>query len=80
MPIVNIIDHRTNKYNIKVDVVFEPSCHDNSISEATKFNWSEEFMVDALYETTIEDSIKYAEKYKTPTTMFLYDSGSKPVD
>lgn len=81
MPVSNVVDHRTNKYNVEVDVVFEPSCHDNSINGATQFKWEEEFLVKELYNTTVEEAIKYINsKYEhQAVTIFVYDYGSKPV-
>jgi hypothetical protein len=72
--ICNIIDRRTNSYNVCCDVCFEPSQHDNSIEGATKFTWGrEEFGYDELKNTTIVLAIEYAQKYDCPVTMFLYD-------
>lgn len=86
MPIVNVVDHRTNKYDVNVDVVAEPAYHDNSIKGATKFTKpksKKEFYVDSLNKTTLEDAINYInnkQKFKDiPITIFLYDAGSNPA-
>jgi hypothetical protein len=81
MPIENFVDYRKNKYDIKVDVVFEPSWQDNSISGSTKFGKSkgDEFSCDHLYNTTISEAIKFAKKWKCPITMYVYDLKSYPV-
>jgi hypothetical protein len=85
MPIANIVDHRTNKYDVEVDCAFEPSWHDSSIKGATKFTKpksKKEFYIDSLNKTTIEDAINYINnnnRYKDiAITMFLYDAGSNP--
>lgn len=73
----NVVDHRSNKYNVKCDVHFEPSCHDNSIDGATQFHWgTTTFTHDELLNTTIVQAIEYAHKFGCPTTMYLYDVGS----
>lgn len=72
----NVVDHRSNKYNVNVDVAFEPSCQDNSIEGATQFPWaSKSFAYDELLNTTIVQAIEHAQKYDCPVTMYLYDVG-----
>ena len=72
----NVVDHRSNPYNVNCDVVFEPSCQDNSIDGATKFSWSSKtFTYDDLLNTTIVQALEHAQKYDCPTTMYLYDVG-----
>ena len=73
--ICNIIDKRTNPYNVECDVVFEPSQHDNSIQGATKFDWGAKvFTYDDLCNTTIVRAIAYAnDRWDCPVTMFIYD-------
>ena len=74
--IANIVDHRSNHYNVNCDVVFEPSEHDNSCNGATQFSWgSKEFRYDELLNTTIVMAIEYARKWDCPVTMYLYDNG-----
>jgi hypothetical protein len=84
MPVVNIVDHRTNKYNVEVDAVFEPAWHDNSIKGSTKFNKTKDkdFFIEGTNKTTVEDAIDYINQRfkKIPVTMYLYDSGSGPID
>jgi hypothetical protein len=82
----NVVDKRTNPYRVEVDVVYEPSCNDNSCDGATQF--SEEcrdnrdcFDVDWRYDTTVEQAIQQAlAKWSFPVTVYLYDRGSRPVD
>ena len=80
MPIANIIDRRTNKYNVDVLAIFEPSCHDNITQGATAFEYLKEEDCDTHYDeipaTTISNAIEYAQKWSYPMTLFLYDVGS----
>lgn len=72
--ITNIVDHRTNKYDVRCDVVFEPSQNDNSIAGATQFAWGNEtFSYDDSCDTNIVSAIEYARKWDCPVTMFIYD-------
>lgn len=80
MSCVNFVDHRTNKYNINIDAVFEPSCHDNSIKGATQFKNTKEFQCDDLVNTTVIDAFWYAIQWDCPVTVYLYDAGSGPLD
>ena len=78
--ISNIVDRRTNTYDVNVDAVFEPCQHDNSIEGATQFTWgNEEFSYDELSGTTIVAAIEYARKWDCPVTLFLYDRGSNDI-
>ena len=83
MTIVNIVDHRTNKYDTEIDLVIEPAFHDNSIKGATQFKKSKSkgFNVDGINKTTVEDAIDFAnQKYKNKeVTLYLYDLGSNPI-
>ena len=73
--ITNIIDNRTNSYNVNCDVAFEPSCHDNVIAGATFFSWGDEtFTYDQLTNTTIVQAIEYGNKWDCPVTMYVYDN------
>ena len=74
MPIHNIIDYRDRKYRTLVDVVFEPSWHDNSNNNADQFEIEyEDFSTDELKNTTIHSAIEYSNKWSVPVTMFIYD-------
>jgi hypothetical protein len=76
----NIIDYRTNKYRFDVDVIFEPSRHDNSCNGASQFLAPATFMYHEIYNTTVDAACKWANEQDCYTTIFLYDSGSKPGD
>jgi hypothetical protein len=71
--IANIIDKRTNKYDVRCDVAFEPSCHDNSIKGSTQFYWVRAFSYDELRNTTIVQAIEFAQQWDFAVTMYVYD-------
>lgn len=81
MSVGNIVDRRDNQYNVEVDVVFEPSWHDNSCADATNFMQmlDEAFTVDHINDTTIEDAIKHCDTWDLPVTIYLYDKGADPM-
>lgn len=74
--IANIIDNRTNKYNVNIDAVFEPSWHDNSIENATQFPQINSIMYEELTATTVQAAINHASQWLYPITFFLYDPES----
>jgi len=82
MTIGNIIDRRENSYIVDCDAVFEPSWHDNSHENSTKFKNTDDledlFQVYHLYNTTVEQAINYVGSTDTPMTIYLYDKDSKP--
>ncbi len=78
--VFNIVDNRSNKYDVNVDAVYEPSCRDNGIEGASQADEYDPWGVTQLYNTTISHAIEYAECIiEGPVTIFLYDAGSKPV-
>jgi len=83
MPVANIVDNRSNQYDVTVDVVLELSSHNNSIKGATQFSKSKnKFTIDDLNKTTIEDAINHVnQKFKNDAiTLYLYDAGSSPAE
>lgn len=75
MPIHNIVDKRTNHYDIHVKAVIEGSWHDNSIHNATQFEETNDNVIVYVKKTTIDHMIRYAaqEWPNLPVTLFLYD-------
>ena len=71
--IANIIDERTNKYDVRCDVAFEPSWHDNSIEGATQFYRVRVFSYEQLQNTTIVQAIEFANQWDCSVTMYVYD-------
>lgn len=79
--IANIVDKRSNRYNVSCDVAYEPSANDNSIKGATFFSWGgESFMYDQLTHTTIVEAIEYGNQWDCPVTMYVYDKDVLAVD
>lgn len=74
--ISNIVDHRTNKYAVECDVVFEASCHDNSIDGATQFDVDNRGFVQGMSNTTIYSALMASMQFKGCVTMFIYDLGT----
>ncbi|WP_199089757.1 hypothetical protein [Bosea sp. ASV33] len=83
----NIIDHRTDKLNPHVDVVYEPSIHDDRRRRSEPFfDWDETansgtyFAVVWQYGTTLREAVLRAERdWPFPVTAYLYDRGSAPA-
>lgn len=73
--IANVVDNRTNKYDVNIDAVFEPSWHDNGIENATKFPQINSIMYEELCGTTVQEAIHHASQWLYPITLFLYDPG-----
>ena len=71
--IANVIDSRTNKYDVRCDVAFEPSWHDNSIKGATQFYRTRTFSYEEKRNTTIAQAIEFAQQWDESVTMFVYD-------
>ena len=73
----NIVDRRTNHYNVMCSAIFEPSYHFNHDEGATQFVKDENSIVfEELAETTVKEAIVFANTLKGEITMFLYDSRS----
>ena len=75
--ITNIIDKRTDPYNILCDAVYEPCWHDNGASETGTLFPSDpdHFTYDELPQTAITAAIRHGnEKWPdVPVTLYLYD-------
>lgn len=71
--IANVIDKRTNKYDVRCDVAFEPSWHDNTIKGASQFFRTRTFSYEELRNTTVVQAIEFAHQWDEPVTMFVYD-------
>lgn len=75
MPVANVIDKRTNKYDVVCQAIFEACWHDNTIGGATKFpSGNDECLYFCIGHVTIGRAIEFArEKWTVPVTLFLYD-------
>lgn len=72
----NIVDKRSNVYNVDCDVAYEPSCQDNSVVGATQFPWaSKSFTYEELLNTTVVQAIERGNQFDCPVTLYIYDRG-----
>lgn len=78
MPIANIIDKRSNSYNVNVSVAYEPSWHDNTCQNATQFDEpdSVDFDIEIIANTTVGEAIAHATKWPELVTLYIYDIGA----
>jgi len=79
MSIVNIVDERTNKYNIRCDAVLEASCHDNGIAGASIFDHQNEGFVQTLSDVSVRTAIDWANLSDGCITIFMYDVNSGAI-
>ena len=77
MPVTNIIDNRTNKYDVNIMVIFEDSWHDNTIKGASQFNDSiDDIDYLGIKRTTIASALRYAQEHiSSEVTLYIYDIG-----
>ncbi len=84
----NVIDHRSSPACPEVDVVFEPSAHDNAVRpDGSEYFPYEDvaghpqgFHAEALHDTTLREAILHAEQaWPFPVTLHLYDRGTRPL-
>ncbi len=77
MPIANIVDKRTVKYNAEIDAIYEPSFNDNCIKGATQFEKCDaDFCYKETQNTTVAEAIAAMADVHFPVTLYLYDGGS----
>lgn len=72
--ICNVVDHRENTYDVRVDAVMESSCNDNSIG-ASQFECVENPIVEERPDTTVAEIMEEAAKIDWEVTVFLYSLG-----
>jgi hypothetical protein len=80
--IFNIIDKRSNKYNVYVHAVFEPAWHDNhNLTQDCKVKVDEsQISVSDQNGISIVQAINIANtNWDYPITLFLYDANSFPL-
>lgn len=79
MPLANIIDRRTNHYNINIMAIYESSCHDNNAVGASQFpdcGPKRELTYFGIAKTKLSKAVKYAKRWNVPVTLYIYDIGS----
>jgi hypothetical protein len=77
----NIIDSRKNKYAAtRLNIVMEPSAHDNSIEGADQHSWKTGCGdCDVYYNVTLGEAIAKAIVTEGAVTVFLYDIDVDPM-
>ncbi len=77
--IVNIVDHRKNKYRwLKIDAVIEDTSHDNAIenSDFSEVSASKAYIqCEDKTDISLHEAICWAENLPGRVTLFLYDLG-----
>lgn len=76
--IVNIIDKRSRPYRWKnVTAIVEAAWHDNSVKDSDQVERGPEDDVDydALEEVSLAEAVAWAQAFKCPVTLYLYDPG-----
>ncbi len=76
--ILNLVDHRKSIYKWKrVDVVIEPTWHDNKCTDADRADPREgEIDYEIRQDISITDAIAWASALPFGVTMYLWDSGA----
>jgi hypothetical protein len=80
--LANIVDRRTNPYDVRCDAVFEDSWHDNTVEGATRFPQEAagpSCGCDMADDTTLAEAAAQAAAYPGPVTVFLYDVGANAI-
>jgi hypothetical protein len=77
----NIIDQRRNQYAAaRLNIVMEPSAHDNRITGADQHAEPDtDFTVDVRYGISLVDGVAWADEYPCPMTLYLYDLDQDPM-
>jgi hypothetical protein len=75
--ILNIRDHRTRPYRWKhVNAIVEPTWHDNSCTNSDQADESEDDVEYDVHENiSLSQAVIWAESFKSPVTLYLYDLG-----
>ena len=81
MGLANIVDRRGNEYSAaRLNVVMEPSFHDNSISGADQYSEAADGpIVESRKYLSLAEAIAWANDYADPVTLFLYDADDDPI-
>ncbi|WP_043838384.1 hypothetical protein [Muricoccus aerilatus] len=79
--ILNIIDRRGNPYRWKrIDVIAEPTWHDNSLAEGDQAPHDYREPGFATQKgVSLTDAVAWASSFAVPLTLYLYDEGSSAV-
>jgi hypothetical protein len=75
--LVNLIDHRDNAYNTRVDVVLEPAWQDNRVAGATPHARNEALPpAQERFQLTLSEAIAWAHAQEGEFTLFIYTKNS----
>jgi hypothetical protein len=79
--IQNIIDRRKRNYRwARVDVVVEPTWHDNTCRDSDQaVRDDREPVYDAQSGVSLADAIDWAQALPLPMTLYIYDDGANSV-
>ena len=79
MALANIVDHRKRNYcSFPIRVVIEPSCADNIVAGADYYDPDDPNITTnyaEMTDTSLYLAINWANKFKFPVTLYLYDFG-----
>jgi hypothetical protein len=82
MPITNIVDGRSNKFRSSgLQAIIEPSYYDNDQQGAQQFDVNDPEITtgyDEINDVTIIEALEWANSFKFPVTLFLYDGEITP--
>ncbi len=71
--IVNIIDRRSNVYNTRCNVAYEPAYNDNRIHNSTKYIKDCNFIILEYKNIQIVEAIERGNNLEGSITLHLYD-------
>lgn len=79
--ILNVVDRRARPYRWKkVDVIIEPTWHDNNCDDADQDKpHNEEPGYAARNGVSVADAVVWATAISVPLTLYIYDEGSDVV-
>lgn len=79
MPIANVIDKRKRPYcSCPIHAVIEPSCADNDQPSADQYDPDDPNITtnyEEMPDTSVYLAINWANRFKFPVTLYLYDGG-----
>lgn len=76
----NVVDRRSNKYNVNIDAVFEPSYHDNCVDNSSQAEVDDSFTICCVNKISIAEAINIADTtWECQVTLYMYDYDSNPL-
>lgn len=71
--IVNIVDKRTDCYNVFCRATYRSAMEDNNKTSTNQYTWGKKDFLETLYCTTIVDALEYGQQFDFPVTMYIND-------